>query len=250
MIRILLFSMLVQIFCAVHCIRNGRSNLWLMVIIFLNLPGCLAYFAFEILPGLAASREVRAAKQAAIKTLDPERDVRLARESVETTDTAANRTALGDALAEKGEWREAVPHYREALAKMPSGDRPAQMKLARALLESGDCEGARKELESLPESASQTETDRGTLMLARALQECGDTQRAIALYAELGERMAGAEAQCRHAALLIEQGRRADAVPLLEEAGRRAKKLDRYERAREADMYGWAERTLGELRDT
>jgi hypothetical protein len=37
-------------------------------------------------------------------------------------------------------------------------------------------------------------------------------------------------------------------VPLLEEAGRRAKKLDRYERAREADMYAWAERTLSELR--
>jgi len=249
MIRVLLFSALVQIFCAVHCIRNGRNNLWLMVIIFLNLPGCFAYFVFEILPGLAGRRDVRAAKQAAIRTLDPERDVRLAREEVETTDTAANRTLLGDALAEKGDWGEAVPHYRAALAKMPAGDRPAQMKLARALLESGDCGGARKLLESLPESGTQTESDRGALLLARALQECGESGRALALYGEVGERMAGAEAQCRHAALLIEQGRAGEALPLLQEAGRRAKKLDRYERAREADMYAWAERTLGELRE-
>lgn len=249
MLRVLVFAFLVQIFCAVHCIRNGRNSLWLSVIIFLNLPGCFAYFVFEILPGLAGRREVRAAKQAAIRTLDPEGDVRLAREAVETTDTAANRTLLGDALAEKGEWGEAVPHYREALAKMPAGDRPAQMKLARALLESGDCERARKLLETLPESGSQTESDRGALLLARALQECGEKDRALALYAELGERMAGAEAQCRQAALLIEQGRSGEAVPLLEEAGRRMKKLDRHERAREADMYGWAERTLGELRE-
>ena len=248
MIRLLLFSLIVQIFCAVHCIRNGRNNLWLMVIIFLNLPGCFAYIVFEILPGLAGRREVRAAKQAAIRTLDPERDVRLAREAVEATDTAANRTSLADALAENGQWAEAVPHYREALARMPAGDRPAQTKLARAMLESGDCEGARKLLETLPASASQTETDRGRLLLARALQECGDKERALALYAEVGERMTGAEAQCRHAALLIEQGRGGEAVPLLEEATRRARKVDRFERAREAEMYAWAERTLGELR--
>ena len=103
-------------------------------------------------------------------------------------------------------------------------------------------------LETLPESASETETDRGRLLLARALQECGDKERALALYAEVGERMTGAEAQCRHAALLIEQGRGGEAVPLLEEAARRARKVDRFERAREAEMYAWAERTLGELR--
>jgi hypothetical protein len=39
-----------------------------------------------------------------------------------------------------------------------------------------------------------------------------------------------------------------EAVPLLEEAGRRASRIDRYERARDSDMYDWAARTLAELR--
>jgi hypothetical protein len=248
MLPYLAFSIMVQILCAVHCIRNGRNNLWLMVIIFLNLPGCFAYAVFEILPGLSARREVRAAKQAAIRTLDPEREVRAARDALEMTDTAANRTALGDALAEKGAWGEAVRHYREALAKMPAADRAAQLRLGRALLESGDAAAARKIFEALPESASQTENDRGALLLARALQECGDSDRALALYGEVGRRMAGAEAQCRQAALLIEKGRQAEALPLLEETARRAKRLDRMERARDADMYDWAARTLAEIR--
>ena len=87
------------------------------------------------------------------------------------------------------------------------------------------------------------------MLLARALQECGDADRALALYAEIGGRLAGAEAQCRQAALLIEQGRGSEAVPLLEEAGRRARKLDKFERARDSDMYEWAERTLSDLRN-
>jgi hypothetical protein len=244
----LAFSIIVQIACAVHCIRNGRNNLWLMVIIFLSLPGCFAYAVFEILPGLSARREVRAVKQKAIRTLDPGRDLRIAREALDTTDTAANQTALGDALADNGAWAEAAIHYRHALDRMPASDRVAQVKLGRALLESGDAIGARKILEALPESASPSENDRGALLLARALQECGETDGAHALYAEIGPRMAGAEAQCRQAALLIEQGRQGEALPLLEEAARRAKRLDRLERARESDMYDWAARTLAELR--
>lgn len=240
--------LLIQICCVVHLIRNNRPSLWLWAIILLPIAGSAAYVVVEVLPGLAQRREVRAVKAAAIRKLDPDRDLRAARELVDTADTAANRTALADALAEKGDWGEAVLHYRAALAKMPAGDRVAQLKLARALLESGDSTAARRQLETLPESGSQTENDRAALLLARALQECGEAGRALTLYADVGERLAGAEAQCRQAALLIEQGRQAEALPLLEETARRAKKIDRLERARESEMYDWAARTLAEMR--
>jgi len=185
---------------------------------------------------------------AAVRRLDPERDLRAAREAVDVADTAATRTALADALAESGKWGEAVRHYREAVAKTPGKDRTVRFKLARACLEAGNTAEARRLLEELPESASPSENDRAALLLARSLEELGETDRAIALYAELGERMPGAEAQCRQAALLIGGGRRGDAVPLLEEAERRARRLDKMERRKEAEMYDWAARTLAELR--
>jgi len=62
--------------------------------------------------------------------------------------------------------------------------------------------------------------------------------------------MPGAEAQCRHAALLIAAGRAAAALPLLEEAEKRARRMDRYERAKHADMYDWAAEQLAELRQS
>jgi hypothetical protein len=71
-------SLAIQLLCAVHCVRGYRNRMWLMVIIFLSVPGCLAYAFFEILPGFFQSREVRAVKAAAIRKLDPERGLRRA----------------------------------------------------------------------------------------------------------------------------------------------------------------------------
>ncbi|HYJ52753.1 MAG TPA: tetratricopeptide repeat protein [Allosphingosinicella sp.] len=243
-------SVLIQILCAVHCVRGGRNQMWLMVIIFLSLPGCLAYFIFEIFPDLKGRREVRAVKAAAVKVLDPERELRQAREALEIADTAATRTTLADALAALGRWREAIPHYREAAAKTPGTDRTIQLRLAKACFETGDSKAARNLIESLPPSGSQSENDRASLLLARLIEEEGETDRAIALYADIGTRMPGAEAQCRHAALLIAAGRPREALPLLAEAEKRARMMDRHERARDADMYDWAAEQLAELRQS
>jgi hypothetical protein len=232
----------------VHLIRNNRNSLWLWAIILLPIAGSAAYVVVEILPGLLQRREVREVKAAAVRKLDPDRDIRAAREALDTADTAANRLALGNALAESGAWPEATLHYRVALDKSPVRDRTAQLKLARAQLESGNAGAARTLLETLPESASPSENDRAALLLARSLDDSGETGRALALYADVGRRMAGAEAQCRQAALLVRIGRSAEAIPLLEEAERRARRLDRFERSKDAAMYDWAARTLAELR--
>lgn len=244
----ILVTFLVQVACVVHLFRNHRNTLWLWAILLLPIAGSAAYVFVEIILPLFQRREVRAVKAAAVRKLDPDRELRSAREAVDVADTAANRTALADALAEAGHWGEAVRHYREAVAKTPGLDRSARLKLARACLEAGNTAEAKRLLETLPESASPSENDRTALLLARSLDELGETDRALALYSELGERMPGAEAQCRQAALLIASDRKSEAVPLLEEAERRARRLDKMERRRDSEMYDWAARTLAELR--
>jgi FimV-like protein len=244
----ILATFLVQVACVVHLFRNHRNTLWLWAILLLPIAGSAAYAVVEILMPLFGRREVRAVQSAAVRKLDPDRELRAAREAVDVADTAATRTALADALAEAGNWGEAVRHYREAVAKTPGRDRAASLKLARACLEAGNTAEARRLLEGLPESGSPSENDRAALLLARSLEELGESVRAAALYAELGERMPGAEAQCRHAALLLAGGRGGEAVPLLEETERRGRRLDKMERKRDSEMYDWAARTLAELR--
>ena len=241
-------SIVVQIICAVHCVRGGRNSMWLWVIIGLSIPGCLAYAFFEIFPYYRANRQVRAVQAAAIRKLDPDREVRAARDALDLADTAANRILLGDSLVPLGSHREAIDHYRAALAKAPATDRATQFKLARAELDAGNPREARKLLEQLPESHSPSENDRVRLLLARALQECGDSERALEYYQDLGQRLPGGEAHCRRAALLIELGRPGEAQAALEEVERLVKRLDRFERNQQKDMYGWAARALDELR--
>lgn len=242
------FAIVVQILCAVHCVRSGSNRMWLMIIIFLSLPGCFAYLVFEVLPAYSGSRQARTLKHAAIRKLDPERDVRVAREALGLADTAANRIALADALVEAEAYPEALRHYEEALRKAPTQDRATQFKLARATLDAGKPEEARKLLEALPLSGSASENDRANLYLARAYQELGKNDEAIALYQDVGGRLPGGEAQCRQAALLLSIGRAHDAEPLLDEVQRRLKRIDRHERAANAQMYDWAQRTLAEIR--
>jgi hypothetical protein len=237
-----------QIACVVHCIRRGRSGLWIMAIVFFPVLGSLAYIILEVLPAYSGRREVRAIKQAAAKAIDPERDLRRAREALDIADTAANRTDVADALAALGRWSEAIAHYEQAEAKAPGIDRGLRLKLATACFEAERSDRALALIESLPPSGSASENDRASLLHARLLEEAGQAGRAIAIYADIGERMAGGEALCRQAALLLAEGRGVEALALLAEVEKRAKRMDRYERARNADMYEWAADQLAELR--
>jgi hypothetical protein len=240
--------LLLQIACVVHCVRGGRSGMWIMVILFFPVLGSLAYAWFEILPGYLGRREVRRVKEAAARVLDPERGVRAAGEAVETADTIDTRTRLGDALAELGRWAEAIRHYDIADGRTTGPDRALRFRLARACFEGGKDKRARQLLESLPASASASENDRAALLLARVLEQDGEVDRAMEIYADVGKRLPGAEAQCRQAALLLKLGRKSSALPVLIEVEKRVKRMDSAERAKESDMYAWAARSLAELR--
>lgn len=238
---------LIQILCAVHCVRTGRQN-WLMLIILLPFLGSVAYFLMEVLPGLGQRREVRLAKEKAVKAIDPERDLRTARERLELADTAANQIAVADRLAELERWDEAVDYYRAGIAKSPRPERGPGTRLAVTLYEAGRAAEALEVLNALPETASPSESDRANLLRAKLLEQLGEDAEALALYAEAGERLPGGEAQCRAAALLIRLGRADEAVAALEEVERRLKLLDKRERAKQRDMYDWAMRELAGLR--
>lgn len=241
--------MALQIACAVHCARTGRSGTWVMIIIFLPVLGSLAYVVMEVLPGSGVTRTVGKAKAKAAARLDPDKPIRLAREALETAETAANHVRLADALAERALWDEAIPHYEQAEAKAPGGrDRGIRLKLIRALFEAGRLKRARDLLEGLEASPVGSDNDRASLLLARMLEAEGESDRALALYADVGVRLAGAEALCREAGLLLSLGRRGEAVALLAETEKRAKRMDRQERAKHAEMYAWAAETLAELR--
>lgn len=237
----------VQVLLIIDVIRHGRNQLWIMALMFLPGPSTIAYLIIEVYPRLRGNRHVRTAQAMAVAKLDPEREVRAARDALDLADTVANRERLADALSALGRYREALPLYREARERGATDSRSGE-KLARAQFETGDAAGALATLNDIPPFSAGSDRDRVTLLRARVLEMLGRTDEALTLYADVVTRMPGEEARCRYAALLLSSGYEKKARVVLEEVEARMKRLDRQQRVADADMYRWATEQLKALR--
>jgi len=235
-----------QIFCVVDVIRRGRNTIWIMALVFLPVASALAYFIVEILPTLQHNRHVRAARQTVVEKLDPERELRAAQQALDVADTMANRLRVADALTELGRHSAALPLYQRGAGPRP--DFRTGEKLARSLFLNDRPDEALSVLDALPNVTAQSDQDRAKLLRGRILEDMGRSDEALALYGDVMDRMAGDEARCRYAALLLKVGRRGDARRVLEEVEHRMKYIDRHTRASQGPMYDWAMNELTTLR--
>lgn len=237
----------IQVALIVDVIRNGRNSLWIMALMFLPVASTIAYLVVEVVPRFQNHRHVRGAKVRVIEKIDPERGLRNAREQLEIADTVANRMRLADEYAELGRHSEALPLYRHAIG----GGRPdlrSGEKYARSLFFNDKNADALAVLDSLATPRTQGDRDRIGLLRARILDELGQTDEALALFADVSTRLPGDDARCRHAALLLKLDRRRDARVVLQEVEARAKRLTRQQRMSDAPMYDWAAAELAKLR--
>lgn len=241
-------SLCVQILCAIHVIRSGRNQIWLLFIMLFSLLGCFAYLMLEVLPQHWNNRHVRTARAQMVGKVDPERAVRDAQRNLDLAETAANYIALSDAQAIRHRYADAESAYRKALAMGPGGDWGTQVKLAGVLFERGESAEALRLLDAAPELGMGSERDRRALLRARILADLGRAAEARLLFEDVIERIAGEEARCHYVAFLLQQGDRYRARSILEEVERRAKRMDLTQRAAQADMYRWAGEQLAELR--
>jgi len=235
-----------QVYCVIDVIRRGRNSVWIMALIFLPVASAIAYFIIEILPTLQHNRHVRSARQTVIEKLDPERELRAAQQQLDIADTMANRLRVADALTALGRHEEALPLYQRGAGPRP--DFRTGERLARSLFLNDKADEALSVLDALPKVTAQSDVDRAALLRARIYEDLKRDDDALALYADVVDRVPGDEARCRYAALLIKLGRRDEARRLLEDVEHRMKYIDRHTKMSQGPMYEWAMRELATLR--
>lgn len=177
---IAIVSLVIQVACAVHCVRTGRETFWIYIIVFIPGLGCLVYFITQILPDLRYNRTVRSAQRRIGETINPHKDLRELRDQLEIADNVDNRVALADGLHE-----EARDLYQSCLKGPFTSDPHLLLKLAEAEFEQGRADRCKDHLESLIASNPEFRSVDGHLLYARSLETLGDRDKALEEYGAL-----------------------------------------------------------------
>ncbi len=237
----------IQVALIIDVIRRGANRIWIMALMFLPLASTIAYVIVEVLPRMKHNRHLRQAQAQLVEKLDPERELRAARDALDVAQTAANRMRLADALVVRGRHAEALPLYRDAIGKARPDYRAGE-KLARCLFLADRSQEALDMLDTMSPPTTPSDKDRIGLLRARILEELARDAEAEGIYADLVDRYPGDEVRCRYAGLLLKQGRKTDARRLLDEVEHRLKRMTKLQRADNGAMYDWAMGKLAELR--
>jgi hypothetical protein len=223
-----IFMLLVQIAFAIHVIRRGYPLFWVFLIIFVPLIGCLLYVAMVLIPEAMQSRTARQGSRAFLKAIDPGKELRKRREALEISDTVSNRSALAEEYLRQGMVSEAIGLYESSLTGIYRTDPNLLLGLATALARAGRFDRAKETLETLYQANPEFDNPDARLLYARALEELGDTEKALNEYSALVKTSSGAETKCRYALLLKRTGRVSEAKALFEEILRDARTGSRH----------------------
>jgi hypothetical protein len=222
---ILILTYLPSVLCGIHAVRSGQQMYWLWILVIAPLLGPLIYFFAVLVPEFAGGRTARGVTRAAQQALDPERELRLAKQALDDTPTLGNRMRLAQAAERLGRWQEAEAQWAQCVEGPWAEDPAVLMGHARTLIELGRYDEALQRLEQLKKLGREGETPQATLAVARVYEGLGRNDEADAAYRSCVDRVPGLEAGGRYVAFLARVGRRADAELGLAEIERRLQKI-------------------------
>lgn len=215
---------------AVHAMRTGQDRYWLMILFAFPGVGSLIYALVVWLPEMRHTRHGHALVRGVQQVLDPTRELRAAQEAFEDTATTGNRLRLADALLASNRASEAVPQYQAALRGIHSDDPDIQVRLARALLESGHATPARELLDEVIRKRPDFRSQDGHITYARAAAAEGNRAKAREEFETLLGYASGFEPHVRYAEVLQGWGETDKARGLCEQVLSRARRMPGYAR--------------------
>lgn len=223
-----LFILVVQLCFAAHAIRRGHDQIWIYLIIFVPMVGCMLYSLMVLVPEARSSRAVKGVSKAVTTTLDPKRDLRKRLENLDMSDTVENRVMLAEELVKHGMVDDAITLYQRSLTGIYATDPHLMLGLGQAFFAAGRFKDARETLERLIQANPEFRSQEGHLLYARSLEELGDADQATEEYRALCQYYNGAEAKCRYGLFLKRHGKSPEAVQIFEELLRAANRASKH----------------------
>jgi hypothetical protein len=200
--------------CAVHAVRSGQQLYWLVILFTFPLLGSLVYFVVIYLPQSRLDRGARRVVAAASRAIDPGREVREAHAAFEDTPTAQNQMRLAAALLESGQAEEAAQLYAACLQGPFASDAEIRLGAGRAFAECGRFDEALLYLEAVRAQRPDYRPDAVSLLLARSYAGTSRTAQARAEFESALARFGTFEARAEYAIWALAIGDNATAARL------------------------------------
>jgi hypothetical protein len=239
-----LITLLIQLACAAHVVRSGRSYLWILPIVLLPWIGCAAYAIYAVVSGMTQNYAIRRLADDTPNITDPGTSYWQKKREMETVGSAQSKRVFAEECIKRGRFKDAVDLYESAAAGVLANDPALLHGLGRAKLLAGDPAGSQAAFEALRDSDPAAFTAEARLDYARALAAQGKTDEAAREYEALVPIFPGEEARARYGLLLKSMGQTEKAQTLFQRIVADMKMAPGYVRRRQREWLKVAKRNL------
>jgi hypothetical protein len=233
------YGIILQAIAIAHFARRRPDTYWLWIIIIGGGLGAAAYILLEVVPDAGLLRT-------SFQVFPRRRQIKQLQAAIIDNPSVGNYEELGDLYLEDGQFARARECFDKVIASRPDTPDPFYRR-ALAELALDDAPAAVTDLEEVFDRDPKYDYQRAAGLLAHALGKTGQEERGLKLFADTLELSTLSETQYNYAALLAEQGKKAEAKEWAERVLRKKLTMPSYLRRRERPWFRKASALLKRL---
>ena len=233
------YGIVLQAIAIVHFARRRPDTYWLWIIIIGGGLGAAAYILLEVVPDAGLLRT-------SFQVFPRRRQIKQLQAAIIDNPSIGNYEELGDLYLEDGQFARARECFDKVIASRPDTPDPFYRR-ALAELALDDATAAVTDLEEVFDRDPKYDYQRAAGLLAHALGKTGQVERGLKVFADTLELSTLSETQYNYAALLAEQGKKAEAKEWAERVLRKKLTMPSYLRRRERPWFRKASALLKRL---
>ena len=223
------YGIVLQALAIAHFARRRPDSYWLWIIIIGGGLGAAVYILIEVIPDAGLLRT-------SFQVFPRRRQIKQLQAAIIDNPSIGNYEELGDLYLEDKQFAQARACFDKVIAPGPDSPDPFYRR-ALAELALDDTPAAVTDLEHVIARDPKYDYQRAAGLLAHALGKTGQTDRALALFADTLELSTLSETQYNYAALLAEQGRKPEAREWADRVLRKKLTMPSYLRRRERPWF-------------
>ncbi len=212
MSKLYYLTILLQVFCIYHAIKNQKELFWILIVLFLPLIGSLLY----LFSNFGSKTNLETVSETIKSAVNSNYEVDQLIKNSKYSDTISNRIRLADTYASKQEYHQAIALYESCLTGFNADDLKTTEKLMVAKYFTEDYEGVRELGDKLNDNPSFKNSE-SRIVYAWSLHYLGNQVKAEEVFKAMDIRFSNYVHRSEYAKFLVEENRSFEAKELLTE---------------------------------